>query len=101
MTDKTMLNFRCPADILDAIDAIGRELYPSETAKHGCDRTKTLLDIVQAGIKALSDGGTVLHSSDNDVKQSKTNSVRRKTNDMIDIEARFAAIEERLGKLRA
>jgi len=94
MADKTMLNFRCPADLLDAIDAIGQNRYPSETAKHGCDRTKTLLDIVRAGIEALSDGSVVLPVPDNTVRHSKTEST-------IDIEARFAAIEERLGKLRA
>jgi len=97
MTEKTMLNFRCPAELLDAIDALGQERYPSENAKHGCDRTKTLLDIVRAGIEALS-GETVLQVSDTIVRHSKTDS---KTEDVIDIEARFAAIEERLGKLRA
>jgi len=101
MTEKTMLNFRCPAELLDAIDALGQELYPSETAKHGCDRTKTLLDIVRAGIEALS-GDTVLQMSDSIVRRSKTESKTScKTEDVIDIETRFAAIEERLGKLRA
>jgi hypothetical protein len=98
MTEKTMLNFRCPAELLDAIDALGQERYPSETNKHGCDRTKTLLDIVRAGIEALSDGSIALQVPDISVRHSKTNS---KTEDTIDIEARFAAIEERLGKLRA
>jgi hypothetical protein len=94
MTDKTMLNFRCPAELLDAIDTLGQERHPSETTKHGCDRTKTLLDILRAGIEALSNGSVVLPTSDNTVRHSKTENV-------IDIEARFAAIEERLGKLRA
>lgn len=94
MADKTMLNFRCPAELLDAIDALGQKRYPTESNKHGCDRTKTLLDIVRAGIEALSDGSIVLPVSDNIVRHSKTE-------EAIDIEARFAAIEERLGKLRA
>ncbi|MEG4504238.1 hypothetical protein QUA81_09000 [Microcoleus sp. F6_B4] len=99
MADKTMLNFRCPTEILDAIDAIGRERYPSETTKHGCDRSKTLLDIVRVGIEALSDESIVLQLSDNNVRH---NDVRQsKTEATVDIEARFAAIEERLGKLRA
>jgi hypothetical protein len=100
MTDKTMLNFRCPADLLDVIDALGQKHYPSETAKHGCDRTKTLLDILRAGVGALSNGSVVLPMSDNKVRHSKTENTS-KTEDTIDIEARFAAIEERLGKLRA
>lgn len=101
MADKTMLNFRCPAELLDAIDAIGQERYPSDTAKHGCDRTKTLLDIVRAGIEALSDGSVVLPVSDNSVRQSKTEDAIRYVPPSYDIEARFAALEERLGKLRA
>ena len=98
MTEKTMLNFRCPAELLDAIDTLGQKHYPSEASKHGCDRTKTLLDIVRAGIEALSDGSIVLPVSDNIVRQRKTNS---KTGDAIDLEARFTQMEERLGKLRA
>jgi hypothetical protein len=53
-----------------------------------------LLDIVRAGIEALSDGSVVLPVQDTNVRYSKTETA-------IDIEARFAAIEERLGKLRA
>jgi hypothetical protein len=105
MADKTMLNFRCPAELLEAIDAIGRERYPSDTAKHGCDRTKTLLDIVRAGIEALSSEETVLQPSDSGMQTVlqvfEANVRQRKTTDVIDIEARFVAIEERLGKLRA
>ena len=94
MAHKMMLNFRCPAELLDVIDALGQERYPSETAKHGCDRSKTLLDIVRAGIEVLSEGLAVLPVLDKIVRRSKTDNV-------IDIESRFAAIEERLGKLRA
>jgi len=92
MADKIMLNFRCPAELLNAIDTLGQERHPSESTKHGCDRTKTLLDIVRAGIEALSEGLTVLPALDAFVGQ-------RKTDDMIDIESRFAAIEQRLGKI--
>jgi hypothetical protein len=94
MADKTLLNFRCPSELLDAIDVLGQERHPSATAKHGCDRTKTLLDIVRAGIEALSNGAIVLPVSDKTVRHSKVDNA-------IDIEARFAIIEERLGKLRA
>jgi hypothetical protein len=94
MADKTMLNFRCPTELLDAIDALGQERYPTSNNKHGCDRSKTLLDIVRAGIEALSDGSIVLPVSNKSVRHGKTE-------DALDIEARFAAIEERLGKLRA
>jgi hypothetical protein len=59
MSDKIMLNFRCPTSVLEAIDNLGVERYPANT-KHGCDRSKTLMDIVRAGIEALSDGSVVL-----------------------------------------
>jgi len=59
MSDKIMLNFRCPTSVLEAIDNLGVQRYPANT-KHGCDRSKTLMDIVRAGIQALSDGSVVL-----------------------------------------
>jgi chromosome segregation ATPase len=92
MADKIMLNFRCPGELLDAIDTLGQERYPSETTKHGCDRTKTLLDIVRAGIEALSKGLAVLPVLYKSVRHSKTG-------DVIDIESRFATIEQRLEKI--
>jgi len=59
MSDKIMLNFRCPSSVLEVIDNLGKERYPANT-KHGCDRSKTLMDIVRACIEALSDGSVVL-----------------------------------------
>ena len=59
MSDKIMLNFRCPTEVLEAIDSLGKERYPANT-KHGCDRSKTLMEIVRAGIEALNDGSVVL-----------------------------------------
>jgi chromosome segregation ATPase len=87
-----MLNFRCPAELLEAIDILGQKHHHSETTKHGCDRTKTLLDIVRAGIEVLSEGLAVLPVLDDSVR-------RRRTDDVSDIESRSAAIEQRLGKI--
>ncbi|MEL6162213.1 MAG: hypothetical protein AAFR37_00120 [Cyanobacteria bacterium J06628_3] len=50
-----LLNFRCPPELLEAIDALGVQRYPTDS-DNGYDRTKTLLDIISAGIQALSDG---------------------------------------------
>jgi hypothetical protein len=47
---------------------------------------------VRAGIEALSEGLAVLPTSDEYVRHSKTDDVR-------DIESRFAAIEQRLGEI--
>jgi hypothetical protein len=56
----TSLTFRCPDEVLEAIDSLGKERYPAANTKHGCDRSKTLIDIMRAGIQALSDGSIVL-----------------------------------------
>lgn len=50
-----LLNFRCPPELLEAIDALGVQRYPTDS-DNGYDRTKTLLDVISAGIQALSDG---------------------------------------------
>jgi len=68
MADK-LLNFRCPDDLLLAIDALGQKRYPANNS-NGCDRSKTLLDIVRAGLQSLSDGSIEIPVS----KTSKTNS---------------------------
>ena len=54
-----LLNFRCPQEMIDAIDNLGQKRYPSSNA-NGCDRSKTLKDIIRAGIQALTDGAVVL-----------------------------------------
>lgn len=54
-----MLNFRCPSSVLEAINNLGVQCYPANT-KQGCNQSKTLMDIVRAGIEALSDGSVVL-----------------------------------------
>ncbi|MEG4009929.1 hypothetical protein QUA41_27590 [Microcoleus sp. Pol11C1] len=56
----TSLTFRCPDEVLDAIDNLGKERYPAANTKHGCDRSKALMDIMRAGIAALNDGSIVL-----------------------------------------
>ncbi|MEG4917461.1 hypothetical protein [Microcoleus sp. B7-D4] len=58
----TSLTFRCPDEVLEAIDNLGKERYPAANTKHGCDRSKTLIDIMRAGLAALSDGSVVLPS---------------------------------------
>ncbi len=91
MSDKIMLNFRCPTEVLEAIDDLGKERYPANT-KHGCDRSKTLMDIVRAGIEALNDGSVVLpapafvRQPSDDVRLSLSDSV---------LEARITEIVER------
>ncbi len=91
MSDKIMLNFRCPTSVLEAIDNLGVERYPANT-KHGCDRSKTLMDIVRAGIEALSDGSVVLPAPA-EVRQ-QPDSVRQDLSDSL-LDRRITEIIER------
>lgn len=50
-----LLNFRCPDELLAAIDNLGKQRYPADN-DNGCDRSKTLLDIIEAGVQALGEG---------------------------------------------
>jgi hypothetical protein len=115
MSDKIMLNFRCPSEVLEAINNLGKERYPANT-KHGCDRSKTLMDIMRAGIEALSDGSVVLPTltevrqpvSDNlderitEIIERKTEGIERKTQllltELADIKASQASA---ISQLRA
>lgn len=80
-----LLNFRCPPGLLEAIDALGVQRYPTEN-DNGYDRTKTLLDVIEAGIQALSEGSV-------DIPISKT---ERKTDGKTNIDQ-----EEIKGAIRA
>lgn len=59
MTEKKSVTFRCDADLLEAIDNLGRERYPAKTP-HGYDRSKILMEVLRLNIEALSDGSVVL-----------------------------------------
>jgi hypothetical protein len=85
-----LLNFRCPEPLLDAIDEFGREHYPADNPS-GCDRSKTLIDIVTAGIQALTDG-TVVLPRPGSVRQSSDSEIRA----MVE-----AAIEEKFAQQTA
>ena len=77
----TSLTFRCPDEVLEAIDNLGKERYPAAT-KHGCDRSKTLIDIMRAGIEALSEGSVVLPEPAT-VRQSSFDGVRQELSDTL------------------
>ena len=109
----TSLTFRCPDEVLEAIDNLGKERYPAANTKHGCDRSKTLIDIMRAGIEALNDGSVVIPATEEvrqpfDVRQNMSDSVleariteivQRQTEPLF--AEKFSALEERLEKLSA
>jgi len=91
----TSLTFRCPDEVLEAIDNLGKERYPADT-RHGCDRSKTLLDIMRAGIEALNDGSIVLPAPAENSQQPSN--VRRVTSNILsdsELEERITEIVER------
>ncbi|MEG3903659.1 hypothetical protein QUB19_15595 [Microcoleus sp. B4-C5] len=87
----TSLTFRCPDEVLEAIDNLGKKRYPAANTKHGCDRSKTLIDIMRAGIEALNDGSVVLPAPE-EVRQPSD--VRQKLSDSL-LDARITEIVER------
>jgi hypothetical protein len=52
MSDKKLITFRCDADILEALDNLGRERYHAKTSPE-YDRSKILMDILRLNIEAL------------------------------------------------
>ncbi len=99
-----LLNFRCPPEVLEAIHQLGRDLYPADNA-NGCDQSKTVLEIVRAGIEALSDGSIVLpapatvRQTPSDVKQSVSDSVLDKRITEI-VASKTSAVERKTEQLQ-
>ncbi|MEG4031893.1 MULTISPECIES: hypothetical protein [unclassified Microcoleus] len=92
----TSLTFRCPDEVLEAIDNLGKERYPAANPKHGYDRSKTLLDIMRAGIEALNDGSIVLPAPVENSQQPS--GVRQVTSNILsdnELEERITEIVER------
>jgi len=96
MSDKIMLTFRCPDEVLEAIDNLGKERYPVANTKHGCDRSKTLIDIMRAGIQALSNGSVVLPAPT--FVRQQPEDVRQKMSDSL-LDARITGMVERKTEL--
>jgi hypothetical protein len=79
MSDKKSITFCCDADILEALNNLGRECYHAKTP-HRYDRSKILMDILRLNIEALSDGSIVLYPFFKDVieiKNVKSKTIRR------------------------
>jgi hypothetical protein len=82
MSDKKLITFRCDADLLEALDNLGRERYHAKTP-HGYDRSKILVDILRLNTEALYDGSIVLpgsvevrHSASDDLEERITEIIK-------------------------
>ena len=76
MAANKLLNFRCPDELLEAIESYGREHYPSQPNKRGTidyDQSKAIRDILVAGLETLTNG-TVRLDRDEIVKQNQNKS---------------------------
>lgn len=59
MAANKLINFRCPDDLLAAIEAYGREHYPTTPNNRGSvdyDQSKAIRDILISGIETLTNG---------------------------------------------
>lgn len=98
MAKAQLLNFRCPEQLWEDIETVGKNRHPvPESERHHrssrtYDLTATMLDIVRAGISALNGDHPLLDKTD------------YKTTDKTDIEAMIRAaiapIEEEMEALK-
>jgi len=59
MAANKLINFRCPDDLLAALEAYGREHYPAPINKRGTvdyDQSKAIRDILNSGLETLTNG---------------------------------------------
>ena len=81
MSDKKSITYRCDADILEALDNLGRERYHAKTSP-GYDRSKILIDILRLNIEVLSDSSIVLLGTV-EVRQSASDDLERRITEII------------------
>jgi uncharacterized hydantoinase/oxoprolinase family protein len=96
MSDKKSITFRCDADILEALDNLGRERYHAKTP-HGYDRSKILMDILRLNIEALCGGSIVLPGAVQ-VRQLASDNLEERITEIIKASG---AIEQIRAKLKA
>jgi hypothetical protein len=59
MAANKLINFRCPDNLLTAIEDYGREHYPAPINKRGSvdyDQSKVIRDILTSGLEVLTNG---------------------------------------------
>lgn len=83
MSDKESITFRCDADILEALDNLGRECYHAKTP-HRYNRSKILMDILRLNIEALSDCSIVLLGTV-EVRQSTSDNLEERITELIKV----------------
>ena len=56
MAANKLINFRCPDDLLAAIEVYGRQHYPNGRGNVDFDQSKALRDILISGLETLTNG---------------------------------------------
>lgn len=99
MVANKLINFRCPDNLLTAIESYGRENYPIMPNKRGSagyDQSKTIRDILICGIESLTNGEVKIEKP----KSSHTNYA--KLLDMLNQNSRhIAELLNRITKIEA
>ena len=91
MAANKLINFRCPGDLLAAIESYGRQHYPNGRG-NDFDQSKALRDILISGLEALTDGEVRL----------KREPVRPKSDSpYIELMDRVTKLEQRLNAIEA
>lgn len=87
MAANKLINFRCPDDLLAAIEVYGRQHYPNGRGNTDFDQSKALRDILISGLEALTNGEVKLERE----------VIKPKSDSQYDI----AALLDRIAKLEA
>ncbi|MCF3578870.1 hypothetical protein [Planktothrix agardhii] len=91
MAANKLINFRCPDDLLTAIEAYGRQHYPSAPNGRGnvdFDQSKALRDILISGLETLTNGEVKLEREP--VRQSNKSDTQYHLAELLD---RIAKLE--------
>ena len=70
MAANKLINFRCPDDLLAAIEAYGREHYPNGRGNTDFDQSKALRDILISGLETLTNGDVKIEKKADKPKSS-------------------------------
>lgn len=97
MAANKLINFRCPDDLLNAIETYGREKYPAVPNKRGSieyDQSKAIRDILISGLEALTNGEVKIEKQIYPAPDNKSDVIAAQI--IAQFEERFQKIENAL-----
>lgn len=97
MAANKLINFRCPDDLLSAIETYGREKYPAAPSKRGSieyDQSKAIRDILISGLETLTNGEAKIEKQVYPAPDNKSDAIAAQI--IAQFEERFQKIESAL-----